>query len=200
SLHYYKQYVELDKSITNEKNSQYVNDLILKYESEKKSNQIKALASENEIVKLKLIQNRKILLLILLGAFLIIGFFIILQRQRQLKNEKKSVTIEQEMLRNQINSHFIFNSLNSIKLLIINNGRYNTVYYLISFFILNRKIIMASSEREISLDVDLDSMSLYMSIEDMRFSNKIDDQVLFEETVNPSVIKEPSIMLQPLLE
>src|SRR5690606_42045693 len=125
SLHYYKQYVELDKSITNEKNSQYVNDLILKYESEKKSNQIKALASGNEIVKLRLIQNRKILLLSLLGAFLIIGFFIILHRQRQLKNEKKIVTLDQEMLRTQMSPHFIFNSLNSITLFIINNEKEN---------------------------------------------------------------------------
>lgn len=200
SLHYYKQYVELDKSITNEKNSQYVNDLILKYESEKKSNQIKALASENEIVKLKLIQNRKILLLSLLGAFLIIGFFIILHRQRQLKNEKKIVTLEQEMLRNQMNPHFIFNSLNSIKLFIINNEKENAVYYLNKFSKLIRKILIASTEKEISLQDELDTMSLYMNIENMRFSNKINYQVHIDETVNPSVIKVPSLILQPFLE
>jgi tetratricopeptide (TPR) repeat protein len=200
SLIYYKQYLELDKSIANEKNFQYVNDLILKYESEKKNNQIKALASENEIVKLKLIQNRKILLLGLLGAVLIIGFFVILQRQRQLKNEKKIVTLEQEMLRNQMNPHFIFNSLNSIKLFIINNEKENAVYYLNKFSKLIRKILIASTEKEISLQDELETMSLYMNIENMRFSNEIDYQVSIAENVNTSLIKVPSLILQPFLE
>src|SRR5690606_4871960 len=126
----------------------------------KKSNQIKALASENEIVKLKLIQNRKILLLSLLGAFLIIGFFIILHRQRQVENEKKIVTLEQEMLRNQMNPHFIFNALNSIKLFIINDEKENAVYYLNKFSQLIRKSLIASTEKEISFQDELDAMSL----------------------------------------
>src|SRR5690606_19709339 len=200
SLIFYRQYVDLDKSITGEKNFQYVTDLILKYESEKKSNQIKALASENEIVKLKLSQNRRILMLSLLGAILVIGFFVILQRQRQLKNEKKIVTLEQEMLRNQMNPHFIFNSLNSIKLFIINHEKDNAVYYLNKFSKLIRKILIASTEKEISLQDELDTMSLYMNIENMRFSNKINYQVHIDETVNPSVIKVPSLILQPFLE
>ncbi|GGG34760.1 tetratricopeptide repeat-containing sensor histidine kinase [Bizionia arctica] len=200
SLLYYKQYLELDKSIANDKNFQYVNDLILKYESEKKNNQIKSLASENEIVKLKLVQNRNILLLSLIGAFLIIGFFIILQRQGKLKNEKKIVTLEQEMLRNQMNPHFIFNSLNSIKLYIINNEKENAVYYLNKFSKLIRKILIASTEKEISLQDELETMALYMNIENMRFSNEIDYQVRIAKNVNTSVIRVPSLILQPFLE
>ncbi|MFL0353107.1 tetratricopeptide repeat protein [Xanthomarina sp. GH4-25] len=200
SLEFYQQYVALDKSITNEKNFQYVSDLILKYESEKKNNQIKALASENEIVKLRLIQNRKILLLSLLGGILIVGFFVILQTQRRLKDEKKIVTLEQEMLRNQMNPHFIFNSLNSIKLYIINNEKENAVYYLNKFSKLIRKILIASTEKEISLQDELDTMTLYMNIENMRFSNEINYQTYIDDKVNPSVIKVPSLILQPFLE
>ena len=200
ALQFYQLYVDLDKTITNEKNFQYVSDLILKYESEKKNNQIKALASENEIVKLKLIQNRKILLLSLLGGILIVGFFVILQRQHRLKNEKKIVTLEQEMLRNQMNPHFIFNSLNSIKLYIINNEKENAVYYLNKFSKLIRKILIASTEKEISLQDELDTMDLYMNIENMRFSNEINYKTSIETDVNPSIIKVPSLILQPFLE
>ena len=199
-LLYYQKYVDLDKSISNEKNFQYVNDLIIKYESEQKNNQIKELASENEIVKLKLIQNRKILLLSLLGGILVVGFFVILQRQRRLKNEKKIVTLEQEMLRNQMNPHFIFNSLNSIKLYIINNEKENAVYYLNKFSKLIRKILIASTEKEISLQDELDTMDLYMNIENMRFSNEINYIKSIDNQVNPSVIKVPSLILQPFLE
>jgi len=200
SLLFYKQYVDLDKTITNEQNFQYVTDLILKYETEKKSNQIKVLANENEIVKLKLAQNRRILMMSLLAAILIIGFFVILQRQRQLKNEKKIVTLEQEMLRSQMNPHFIFNSLNSIKLYIINNEKENAVYYLNKFSKLIRKILIASTEKEITLQDELDTMALYMNIENMRFSNEIDYQVHINSNVNTSLIRVPSLILQPFLE
>ncbi|HLV13543.1 MAG TPA: tetratricopeptide repeat protein [Xanthomarina sp.] len=200
ALHFYKQYVDLDKAITGEKNFQYVTDLILKYETEKKNNQINALASENEIVKLKLAQNRRLLMMSLLAAIVIIGFFIILQRQRQLKNEKKIVTLEQEVLRSQMNPHFIFNSLNSIKLFIINNEKENAVYYLNKFSKLIRKILIASTEKENSLQDELDTMALYMNIENMRFSNQIEYQVQIDRNVNTALIKVPSLILQPFLE
>ncbi|MEO8934983.1 MAG: tetratricopeptide repeat protein [Xanthomarina sp.] len=200
ALLFYQKHVELDKAVTNEKNFQYVNDLILKYESEKKNNQIKALASENEIVKLKLAQNKRVFLFSLFGALLIIGFFIILQRQRLLKHEKKIVTLEQEVLRSQMNPHFLFNSLNSIKLFIINNEKENAVYYLNKFSKLIRKILIASTEKENSLQDELDTMALYMNIENMRFSNEIDYQVHIDKNVNTSLIKVPSLILQPFLE
>ena len=200
SLNYYKQHVYLDGTLTNERNIQYVNDLIIKYESEKKNNQIKELASENEIVKLKLAQNKRTLLLGLLGTFLVLIIFYILYRQRQLKNEKKIITLEQEMLRNQMNPHFIFNSLNSIKLYIINNEKENAVYYLNKFSKLIRKILIASIEKEISLEDELETMNLYMNIENIRFSNEIKYDVKIDANINTSLIKVPSLILQPFLE
>lgn len=200
SLDYHKKYVELDKAITHRKNIQYVNDLILEYESEKKNNQIRALADENEIVKLKLKQNKQIGLLSLLGGLLLIGILLVLYRQRKLKNEKRIFSLEQEMLRNQMNPHFIFNSLNSIKLYIVNNEKENAVYYLNKFSKLMRRILIASSEKEISLQDELDTMQLYMNIENMRFSNEIDYRVDVEPGVNPLLIKVPSLLLQPFLE
>lgn len=200
SLDFHKKYVELDKTITNRKNIQYVNDLILEYETEKKNNQIRALADENEIVKLKLKQNKQIALLSLLGGMLIIGILFVLYRQRQLKNEKRIFSLEQEMLRNQMNPHFIFNSLNSIKLYIVNNEKENAVYYLNKFSKLMRRILIASTEKEISLQDELDTMQLYMNIENMRFSNEIEYQVEIEKGVNPLLIRVPSLLLQPFLE
>ncbi|WP_223034631.1 tetratricopeptide repeat-containing sensor histidine kinase [Hanstruepera marina] len=196
----YKKHVVLDETLTNERNLQYVNDLIIKYESEKKNSQIKALANENEIVKLKLAQNKRTLILSLLGGCLALIILFVLNRQRQLKNDKKIVTLEQEMLRNQMNPHFIFNSLNSIKLYIINNEKENAVYYLNKFSKLIRKILVASNEKEISLEDELETMSLYINIENIRFSNAIDYNVIIDDSINPALIKVPSLIFQPFLE
>ena len=191
---------ELEKSINNQRNLNYINDLVLKYESESKSNTIRALALENELVRSRLEKNQLALLFGLLGIILVSIVFTVYDRHKQLKQEKKILTLEQDMLRMQMNPHFIFNSLNSIKLYIINNEKENAVYYLNKFAKLIRKILMASSEREIPLSNELDTMELYMNIENIRFSNAIEFNILIDKNVNASNIKVPSLILQPFIE
>ncbi len=200
AMFYYKNAIELEKTIFNERNMQYVSDIIIQYENEAKNNEIKALASENEIVKSKLERNQKIFWFTLLGLLVIAGLVIAFNRNQQLKQEKQILTLEQDMLRSQMNPHFIFNSLNSIKLYIINNEKENAVYYLNKFSKLIRKILIASTEKEMTLEDELDTMKLYMNIENIRFSNEIDFQVEVDKSINTSNIRVPSLILQPFLE
>ncbi len=200
ALQEFKMAEELEKSINNERNLNYINDLVLKYESDRKSNTIKALADENELVKTKLEKNKLALLFGLLGIILVSILFTVYDRHKNLKQEKKILTLEQDMLQSQMNPHFIFNSLNSIKLYIINNEKENAVYYLNKFAKLIRKILVASSEKEIPLSDELDTMELYMNIENIRFSNAIEFKILIDENVNTHNIKVPSLIIQPFLE
>jgi LytS/YehU family sensor histidine kinase len=190
----------IENTINNQRNLNYINDLLIKYESDAKNNTIEALASENEEVKSQLQRNQ---LALLVGLLVLILFFIILivfNRHNQVKQDKKILTLEQDMLRIQMNPHFIFNSLNSIKLYIINNEKENAVYYLNKFAKLIRKILVASNEKNISLSDELDTMELYMNIENIRFSNEIDFSINIDENVNVDNIKVPSLVLQPFLE
>jgi tetratricopeptide (TPR) repeat protein len=197
---YYKKANELEKTIFNERNMQYVSDIIIQYENEAKNKEIKALASENEIVKSKLERNQKIFWFTLLGLLVVAGLVIAFNRNKQLNHEKQILTLEQDMLRSQMNPHFIFNSLNSIKLYIINNEKENAVYYLNKFSKLIRKILIASTEKEMTLEDELDTMKLYMNIENIRFSNEIDFQIEVDKFINTSNIRVPSLILQPFLE
>ena len=200
ALKHYKESVEIGKTINNDRNLRYVNDVIIQYENEAKNKEIKALASENQIVKFKLERNKKIFWYSMLALAIIIGVLVALYRNRQLHQEKQILTLEQDMLRSQMNPHFIFNSLNSIKLYIINNEKENAVYYLNKFSKLIRKILVASSEKENSLEDELDTMKLYMNIENIRFSNEIDFEILVDDDINAANIKVPSLVLQPFLE
>ena len=200
ALSRYQNAIDLEKTVFNERNMQYVSDIIIQYENESKNNEIKALASENEIVKSKLERNQKIFWITLIGLLLTAGLVIAFNRNQQLKQEKQILTLEQDMLRNQMNPHFIFNSLNSIKLYIINNEKENAVYYLNKFSKLIRKILIASTEKEMTLEDELDTMKLYMNIENIRFSNEIDFQVEVDKSINTSSIRVPSLILQPFLE
>lgn len=200
ALEGYKLADSLEKTINNQRNLIYVNDLIIKYESESKTNTINALATENELVKSRLEKNRLSLILSLLAIILITVLLIIFNRQKQITQEKKILTLEQTMLKNQMNPHFIFNSLNSIKLYIINNEKENAVYYLNKFAKLIRKILVVSNEKDISLASELDTMRLYMNIENIRFSNEINFTINVDDNINTENIRVPSLILQPFLE
>ncbi|WP_298474708.1 tetratricopeptide repeat protein [uncultured Maribacter sp.] len=200
SLTYYKKAQKFNEEISNVRNLRYVNDMIIRYDTEKKNSQIEVLAKENEIVKLKLRKNQTTLLISGIALSLLAGIFFILYRQYQLKNEKKLLTLEQTMLRSQMNPHFLFNSLNSIKLYIINNEKKNAVYYLNKFSKLVRKILEASTLKEITLAEELETVELYLNIENIRFSNEINYTISIDEDIDIHTVKIPSLILQPFLE
>lgn len=200
ALDYYQKGAKFNEDLGRDRNLRYVNDMIIRYDFEKKTNQIAVLAKENEIVKLKLRRNQNTIIIVGM-ALCLLGFILyILYRQSQLGNEKKMLTLEQTMLRSQMNPHFLFNSLNSIKLYIINNDQKNAVHYLNKFSKLVRKILEASSLREITLAEELETVELYMNIENIRFSNEIDFEISIDEGIEAHNVKIPSLILQPFLE
>ena len=200
ALFYYKKYTAGEAQIYNDRNLQYVDNLILKYDSERKNNLIKDLAKQNEIAKLQIARNRN-LLIIILGSVLFLGLILYaIYRNRSLQNEKKFLTLRQEALQSQMNPHFVFNALNSIKLYIINNEQKNAVYYLNKFAKLIRKILEASKVKEVSLREELETMALYMSIENIRFGNEINYKTNIDKSLNIDSIKVPPLVLQPFLE
>jgi len=200
ALIYYQMAEKFHEEINSEVNRRYINDLIIKYETEKKTNQIEALARENEFMNLRLRKKTNTLIIGALGMALLTFILYILYRQKELKNEKQILTLEQSILRSQMNPHFLFNSLNSIKLYIINNEKKNAVHYLNKFSKLVRKILEASSLKEISLADELETIDLYMNIENIRFSNEINFKVSVEEPIDEHNVKIPSLILQPFLE
>ena len=200
ALQYYKKYEAFEEQVRNEKNFQYVNDLIVKYDTENISNQVEELSKENEATRDKLERNKIIWIisLVLLGVLLLLIY--ILNRQHMLKNEKKILTLEQEVLRSQMNPHFVFNSLNSIKHFIISNEKESAVHYLNKFAKLIRKILEVSMVKEVTLDEEIETMKLYMSIENIRMSNEIEFNIRIEDNLDTEAIKIPSLILQPFLE
>ncbi|WP_299394732.1 tetratricopeptide repeat protein [uncultured Gelidibacter sp.] len=200
ALSHYEKAVELEKTIFTDRNMQYVSDIIIQYENEAKNDQIIQLANENELVKSRMQRNQTIFWFAILVLAITAGAMIAVNRTRQLKHEKQIVTLEQDMLRSQMNPHFIFNSLNSIKLYIINNEKENAVYYLNKFSKFIRKILIASTEKEILLEDELDTMQLYMNIENIRFSNEINFTIDVAPGINTAGIRVPSLILQPFLE
>ena len=124
-----------------------------------------------------------------------------------IKNLKEQINLKEEIenlrltaLRSQMNPHFIFNALNSIKLYIINNDSKNAAHYLNKFSKLIRKILEASSYKKITLKEELETMDLYLTIENIRFSDEINFEVLIDDGIDLNRINIPPLILQPFLE
>ncbi|GAA4281976.1 hypothetical protein GCM10022260_23990 [Gaetbulibacter aestuarii] len=118
----------------------------------------------------------------------------------QMKYDKEFAELKVSALRSQMNPHFIFNSLNSIKRYIIDNEKEHAVFYLNKFSKLIRKILASTTEKETSLNEELETMALYINIENIRFNKSIDFELDYDESLNLSTLKLPSLITQPFLE
>jgi len=124
------------------------------------------------------------------------------EKLRTLKEttDKELAELKITSLRSQMNPHFVFNSLNAIKLYIINNEQQNAVYYLNKFSKLIRRILNASQDKETSLADEIETTNLYINIENIRFNNDIDFTLTIDKSLNLNAIKIPSLILQPFIE
>ena len=114
--------------------------------------------------------------------------------------EKQINELKLTSLLSQMNPHFIFNALNSIKLYVINHEPKVAAFYLNKFSKLIRRILEASTTKEFTLQQELATMDLYITIENIRFSNEIDFNINVNENINLADIKVPPLVLQPFLE
>ncbi len=123
-------------------------------------------------------------------------------RMAQIKSEYESQInkLQISLLHNQMNPHFIFNALNSIKVYLIENKKEKAVYYLNKFSKLVRNILESSREETITLEEELKLLQLYIAIEQIRFENSICYTLEIPDEINLAKIKIPPLTLQPFVE
>ncbi|MEY8847648.1 sensor histidine kinase [Psychroserpens sp. XS_ASV72] len=118
----------------------------------------------------------------------------------KIKYDKELAELKVSALRSQMNPHFIFNSLNSIKRYIIDNEKENAVFYLNKFSKLIRKILASTENRESTLEEEIETLKLYVNIENLRFNNTIDFKLDCDPSLNLASLKIPSLITQPFIE
>jgi len=122
------------------------------------------------------------------------------QEQEKAKTEKELLELEAKALRAQVNPHFIFNCMNSIKSLIQQHEEEKAVTYLTTFSKLIRTIFQNSDKREITLFDEIETCRLYTELESMRFGDKLSYSFSVDETIDLKSIMVPALILQPFIE
>lgn len=114
--------------------------------------------------------------------------------------ERQLTDVELKALRAQMNPHFLFNSLNSIKNYIVQNEPKLAARYLTKFSQLMRLILNNSKNEAISLEEELKALELYLELESLRFRDKFDFEFDIEPGLPLDSIEIPPLVLQPFVE
>jgi LytS/YehU family sensor histidine kinase len=121
-----------------------------------------------------------------------------LHRESQIK--EKIAQLEMTALRSQMNPHFVFNSLNTVRYFVISDQKEKAKDYLSKFSKLLRTILTYSKENTISLSKELDAIRLYLDVELGRFESNFFYSIEIDEEIEVDSIQIPPLLLQPYIE
>jgi LytS/YehU family sensor histidine kinase len=126
------------------------------------------------------------------------------QKQRaaveKVSTEKKLTELEMQALKAQINPHFVFNCLNSIKGFIFEKDYKQADKYLDKFSDLLRSTLDNSSSAIISLNEEVKYLDNYLQLEKLRFDEKFEYSIAVEDGIDKANSYVPAMLLQPYVE
>lgn len=115
---------------------------------------------------------------------------------KSVKLEKDTIEARYEMLKAQINPHFLFNSLNSLMVMVDDNAEAEKHLHSLSDFL---RYSLASRDAElVTLDQELEMLNKYVAIQKARFQNRM----IVMQDISPEMLKKgvPPMVLQMLVE
>ena len=164
-------------------------------------------AKELELLSVKLQRNRLFTWVLIGGFFLVTSVtFLLINRYRYKSRQRIDAMnhtiseLNQTNLRQQMNPHFIFNTLNSIQYYVFQNDKISSNNYMTKFASLIRKTLENSRHTEISIKEELDSLRLYLELEELRFKEKFEWSIRVDEEIDTLAYKIPTMLIQPYVE
>lgn len=118
----------------------------------------------------------------------------------QLKLSEDLAFAEQQALQSMMNPHFIFNAVNSVQQYIIRNDKKEANKYLTQFARLIRLNLETSKSKYITLEEEIERLSLYLQFEKVRFGDKLEYSITLSPELESDKIYIPSMIIQPFVE
>ncbi len=122
------------------------------------------------------------------------------EQREQLKRQQKIEDLAKEAellsLRQKLQPHFLFNSLNSISALVVAKPELaRTMIHQLSDFL--RSTLRQEENKKISVLDEVKQLDLYLAIEKVRFGHRLNTLIEIEEGLTAQV---PAMILQPVVE
>ncbi|MCI5057670.1 MAG: tetratricopeptide repeat protein [Flavobacteriales bacterium] len=167
---------------------------------------------EKKVLQVKQENDRQKVFLLILGisiavvtifglVFLLLAYRRKLQLQKQkIETERELTKLEQNALKAQINTHFIFNALDLVRSYLNLNQIEEAKNHIGEVAKLIRLILENASEPTISLEDEINCLRTYLKICHRLFNRSFDYDVHIANEIDSSKISIPPLLLQPLLE
>lgn len=134
------------------------------------------------------------------GLYYVINYYLLLdeQSERLTRLSAQASSAQLEMLRYQLNPHFLFNTLNSISTLVLlqQTDRANAMLSRLSSFL--RYSLVGEREGLATVAQEAEALKLYLEIERTRFEDRL--RTRFDISPQAMEARLPSLLLQPLVE
>ncbi len=125
---------------------------------------------------------------------------ILKKKERLYETEIKFMKSEYKAMNALMNPHFIFNTLNNVQSLVNANDKVAANEYLRIFADLIRQNMHNISKELIPLQKEVDLVGNYLSLEKLRFEDKLTFSIKVEDNLDLSEIMIPPLLIQPLVE
>ncbi len=124
-------------------------------------------------------------------------------RKKDLKEREvqlQMMQLQDKALRAQMNPHFVFNCLNSIKTLVQEKRNDEAVNYLTTFTKLLRALLQHADKTSVSLYDELETCRLYLELESLRFGGHFFYSIEVQHDIDLKSFVVPALILQPIVE
>lgn len=199
AIEYQEKMVESFNKVKEEKQIKALNELEIKYETQRKDAQIASQKLENETLKRKAITNYSILGL---TAFLFIGalgYLYFRKKNKVLSTELNLANTKASLHRSQINPHFISNSINAIYPFLYDKSDPNkAAAYLSDLSQMIRNILDSTFETSWTIKEEVDFIEQYCNIQRLKMDIPLHLEVTCDDNLNTITI--PSLITQTFVE
>ncbi len=118
--------------------------------------------------------------------------------------EQKLINQQQQMeysvLANQINPHFLYNTLETIRMLSLSHGDREAANAIKLLGKSMRYVLDNNGTSFVPLAAELSYIKTYLSIQELRFGERVHGSIIIEDGLSPSEIRILPLLLQPIVE
>ena len=145
---------------------------------------------------------------LVLVTFIALTWLLVSRRIRHIRRQqneserliRKTTEMENKALQAQMNPHFIFNCLNSIQQFVFDQDVMASNQYISGFAHLIRATLHHSTKSFISITDEVDYLATYLSLEKMRFKEKMDYTIAVDAAIDKDNRFLPPMLIQPYVE
>lgn len=196
-----REHMQLKDSISNDQFLQQVTRMEIQYDFDKKQEAAEharlqeRLISENKIRQQRIYLGGLAILLIIIAVLSLLYL-----RHARLRAKYSQIDLEQRLLRAQMNPHFISNSLCAIQDLIMAEKPQKANTFLTKIARLMRNILENSREEYVPLEKEIETLKLYMDVQQLRFDNGFNYDINVDKSIDPENVSVPPMLAQPCVE